>query len=94
MQAGLKNAYDSIKAFSETDFTEDLKKFDIPTLVMHGEDDQIVPVKDSAKKSAKLIKGAVEIYYPGFPHGLTATHAEIVNRDLLAFIQQGKRQVA
>ena len=92
MQAGLKNAYDSIKAFSETDFTEDLKKFDIPTLVMHGEDDQIVPVKDSAKKSAQLIKGAVEIYYPGLPHGLTATHADIVNRDLLAFIQQGKRQ--
>jgi non-heme chloroperoxidase len=94
MQAGLKNAYDSIKAFSETDFTEDLKKFDIPTLVMHGEDDQIVPVKDSAKKSAKLIKGAVEIYYPGLPHGLTATHADIVNRDLLAFIQQGQRKVA
>ena len=67
MQAGLKNAYDSIKAFSETDFTEDLKKFDIPTLVMHGEDDQIVPVKDSGKKSAKLIKGAVEICYPGLP---------------------------
>ena len=57
MQAGLKNAYDSIKAFSETDFTEDLKKFDVTTLVMHGEDDQIVPVKDSAKKSARLIKG-------------------------------------
>jgi non-heme chloroperoxidase len=94
MQAGLKNSYDSIKAFSETDFTEDLKKFDVPTLVMHGEDDQIVPVKDSAKKSAKLIKGAVEIYYPGLPHGLTATHADIVNRDLLAFIQQGKRKVA
>jgi non-heme chloroperoxidase len=94
MQAGLKNAYDSIKAFSETDFTEDLKKFDIPTLVMHGEDDQIVPVKDSAKKSAKLIKGAAEIYYPGLPHGLTATHADLVNRDLLAFCQQGKRNVA
>ncbi len=94
MQAGLKNAYDSIKAFSETDFTEDLKKFDIPTLVMHGEDDQIVPVKDSAKKSARLIKGAVEIYYPGLPHGLTATHADLVNRDLLAFCQQGKRMVA
>jgi non-heme chloroperoxidase len=85
MQAGLKNAYDSIKAFSETDFTEDLKKFDIPSLVMHGEDDQIVPVKESAKKSAQLIKGAAEIYYPGLPHGLTATHADIVNRDLLAF---------
>ena len=76
MQAGLKNAYESIKAFSETDFTEDLKKFDVPTLVMHGEDDQIVPVKESAKKSAKLIKGAAEIYYPGLPHGLTATHAD------------------
>ena len=94
MQAGLENAYDSIKAFSETDFTEDLRKFDIPTLVMHGEDDQIVPVKDSAKKSAKLIKGAAEIYYPGLSHGLTATHPDLVNRDLLAFIQQDKRQVA
>src|SRR5215475_6897130 len=91
MQAGLKNAYDSIKAFSETDFTEDLKKFDIPTLVMHGEDDQIVPVKDSARKSAKLINGAAEIYYPGLSHGLTGTHPDLVNRDLLAFIKQGKR---
>jgi non-heme chloroperoxidase len=87
MQSGLKNAYESIKAFSETDFTEDLKKFDIPTLVLHGEDDQIVPVKDSAKKSAKLIKGAKEIYYPGAPHGLTATHQDQVNADLLAFIE-------
>jgi non-heme chloroperoxidase len=94
MQAGLKNAYESIKAFSETDFTEDLKKFDIPTLVMHGEDDQIVPVKDSAKKSAKLIKGAAEIYYPGLSHGLTATHPDLVNRDLLAFCQQDVRKVA
>ena len=94
MQAGLKNSYDSIKAFSETDFTEDLKKFDVPTLVMHGEDDQIVPVKDSGKKSARLIKGSVEIYYPGLSHGLIATHPDLVNRDLLAFIQQGKRQVA
>ena len=87
MQAGLKNAYDSIKAFSETDFTDDLKKFDVPTLVMHGEDDQIVPVKDSGKKSAKQIRGAVEIYYPGAPHGLTATHQEQVNSDLLAFLR-------
>jgi len=94
MQAGARGAYDSVKAFSETDFTEDLKKFDVPTLVMHGEDDQIVPVKDSAKKSAKLIKAAAEIYYPGLPHGLTATHADLVNRDLLAFCKQGKRQVA
>jgi non-heme chloroperoxidase len=87
MQAGLKNSYDSIKAFSETDFTEDLKKFDVPTLVMHGEDDQVVPVKNSARKSAKLIKDAKEIYYPGLPHGLTATHPDLVNRDLLAFIR-------
>jgi len=88
MQAGLKNAYDSIKAFSETDQTEDLKKFDVPTLVMHGEDDQIVPVKDSAKKSARLIRGAKEIYYPGAPHGLTATLQDKVNADLLEFLKQ------
>src|SRR5262245_6540693 len=94
MQSGLKSAYESIKAFSETDFTQDLKKFEVPTLVMHGEDDQIVPVKDSAKKSARLIRGAKEIYYPGLSHGLIATHPKLVNRDLLAFIQQGKRQVA
>jgi len=87
MQAGAKNAYESVKAFSETDFTEDLKKFDVPTLVLHGEDDQIVPVKDSAKKSARLIKGAKEIYYPGAPHGLTATHRDRVNTDLLGFIK-------
>jgi non-heme chloroperoxidase len=87
MQSGLLNAYASIRAFSETDFTEDLKKFDIPTLVLHGEDDQIVPVHDSARKSAKLIKGAKEIYYPGAPHGMTATHQDKVNADLLAFIK-------
>lgn len=87
MQAGLKNAYESIKAFSETDFTEDLKKIDVPALVLHGEDDQIVPVKDSAKKSAKLIKGAKEIYYPGAPHGITATHQDRVNFDLLEFLR-------
>jgi non-heme chloroperoxidase len=87
MQAGLKNAYESIKAFSETDFTEDLKKIDVPTLVMHGEDDQIVPVKDAAVKSARLIKGAKEIYYPGAPHGLTATLQDQVNADLLAFLR-------
>jgi non-heme chloroperoxidase len=87
MQAGLKNAYESIKAFSETDQTEDLKKFDVPTLVLHGEDDQIVPVKDSAKKSARVIRGAKEIYYPGAPHGLTATHQDQVNADLLAFLK-------
>jgi non-heme chloroperoxidase len=94
MQAGAKNAYESIKAFSETDFTEDLKKFDVPALVLHGEDDQIVPIKDSAKKSAKLIKGAKEIYYPGAPHGLTATHQDQVNADLLAFIGKKEKQKA
>jgi non-heme chloroperoxidase len=87
MQAGLKNAYESVKAFSETDFTEDLKKIDVPTLVMHGEDDQIVPVKDSAVKSARLIRGAKEIYYPGAPHGITATLEDQVNADLLAFLR-------
>jgi len=94
MQAGLLNAYESIKAFSETDFTEDLEKFDVPTLVMHGEDDQIVPVHDSAKKSARLIKGAQEIYYPGRPHGLTATHQDEVNADMLKFLRsvhQGRK---
>jgi non-heme chloroperoxidase len=87
MQAGAKNAYESVKAFSETDFTEDLKKIDVPTLVMHGEDDQIVPVHDSARKSARLIRGAKEIYYPGAPHGLTATHQDQVNAELLAFLR-------
>jgi non-heme chloroperoxidase len=87
MKAGLKNAYESIKAFSETDFTDDLKKIDVPTLVIHGEDDQIVPVKNSAIKSARLIRGAKEIYYPGAPHGLTATHNDQVNADLLAFLR-------
>ena len=87
MQAGLKNAYESIKAFSETDFSEDLGKFDVPTLVLHGEDDQIVPVRNSARKSARLIKGAKDIYYPGAPHGITATHQDQVNAELLAFLQ-------
>ena len=68
MQSGLKNAYESIKAFSETDFTDDLRKFDVPTLMLHGEDDQIVPVKDSAVKSARLIEGAKDVYYPDAPH--------------------------
>jgi non-heme chloroperoxidase len=87
MQAGIKNAYECIKAFSETDFTEDLKKFDVPTLLIHGEDDQIVPVNDSARKSARLIKGAKDIYYPGAAHGITATLQDEVNADLLAFLQ-------
>jgi len=87
MQGGVKNLYDSIKAFSETDFHEDLKKFDVPTLIMHGEDDQIVPINISGKRSVKLIKGAKEVFYPGLPHGLTATNADQVNADLLKFLQ-------
>ena len=87
MQSGFPAAYDCIKAFSETDFTGDLKEIDVPTLVLHGEDDQIVPVNDSARKSARLIKGAKDIYYPGAPHGLTATHQDRVNADLLAFLK-------
>jgi non-heme chloroperoxidase len=87
MQSGLKSAYECIKAFSETDFTEDLRKFDVPTLVLHGEDDQIVPVRDSAQKSARIIPGAKDIYYPGAPHGITATHQDQVNAELLAFLR-------
>ena len=87
MQGGIKGEYDCIKAFSETDFTEDLKKFDVPTLVLHGEDDQVVPVHDSARKSARLIRNAQAIYYPGAPHGITATHADQINADLLAFLR-------
>jgi len=97
MQGGLKNVYDSIKAFSETDFHEDLKKFDVPTLVMHGEDDQIVPIDISGRRSAKLIKGAKELFYPDLPHGLTATNADQVNADLLKFlksVQQARRASA
>ena len=94
MQGGLHSSYDCVKAFSETEFHDDLKKFDVPTLLMHGEDDQIVPINLSSRKSARLIKGVAEIYYPGLPHGLTGTHPDVVNRDLLAFCQQGQRKVA
>jgi len=94
MQSGLKNAYESIKAFSETDFTEDLKKFDVPTLVLHGEDDQIVPVQNSARKSAQLIKGAKDIYFPGPPHHIIAKHQDQINAELLAFIKEEQFRVA
>ena len=87
MQAGLKGAFESIKAFSETDFTGDLRVMDMPTLVMHGEDDQIVPVHDAGKKSARILKNSQEIYYPGAPHGMTATLQDQVNADLLTFIR-------
>ena len=87
MQVGLKNAYECIKAFSETDFTQDLKAFDVPTLILHGEDDQIVPVHDTGKKAERLIKDVRAIYYPAAPHGLTVTHRDQVNADLLAFLR-------
>ena len=87
MQVGLKGAYDCIKAFSETDLTEDIKGIDIPTLVLHGDDDQIVPIADSALLSSKLIKTATLKVYPGAPHGLMVTHKDKLNNDLLAFIQ-------
>lgn len=88
MMCGIKAAYDCIQAFSETDFTEDLKRFDIPTLIMHGDDDQVVPIGASAMLSAKLVKGATLKVYPGFPHGMATTHAAEINADLLEFIKQ------
>jgi non-heme chloroperoxidase len=87
MQAGHKNTYDCIKAFSETDFTEDLNKFDVPTLIIHGDDDQVVPIETSAKMAAKLIKNATLKVYPGAPHGLITTHKDQVNADLLTFLK-------
>jgi non-heme chloroperoxidase len=87
MASGFKGVLDCIKAFSETDFTEDLKKFDVPTLIIHGDDDQIVPIADTAKLSAKLIQGATLKVYKGASHGLCSTHKDQVNADLLAFIR-------
>ena len=87
MQCGFKGAVDCIKAFSETDFTEDLKKFDIPTLILHGDDDQIVPIGASALLSSKLVKKATLKIYPGAPHGLMDTHRDDINADLLAFLK-------
>jgi non-heme chloroperoxidase len=86
MQAGHKNALDCIKAFSETDFTQDLKKFDVPTLIIHGDDDQIVPIDAAGRASAKIVKNATFKVYPGAPHGLADTHKEQLNADLLAFV--------
>jgi non-heme chloroperoxidase len=87
MQAGLNGVFDCIKAFSETNFTEDLKKFDKPTLILHGDDDQIVPIGTSALLSAKIIKDATLKIYPGAPHGICSTHKDQVNADLLAFFK-------
>jgi non-heme chloroperoxidase len=91
--AGLPASYLGIKAFSETDFNEDLKKFDVPTLILHGDDDQVVPVNITALRSAKIIKNAVLKVYPGYPHGMSQTHKDVINNDLLAFIQ-GKELAA
>ena len=87
MMGGAKAHYDCVKAFSETDFTEDLKKIDVPTLVMHGTDDQIVPIADSAPLAVKLLKKGTLKTYDGFPHGMATTHADVINADLLAFVK-------
>ena len=87
MQGGLKNEFDCIKAFSETDFTEDLKKFSMPTLILHGDDDQIVPIGAAALRSAKLVRNATLRIYPGAPHGIAYTHQDQLNADLLAFLK-------
>jgi non-heme chloroperoxidase len=87
MQGGLKGQFDCIKVFSETDLTEDLKRFDVPTLIIHGDDDQIVPIADSAYLATKLVKGSTLKVYPGGPHGVAATHTDQLNADLLAFIK-------
>ena len=94
MQACLPAAYDCVKAFSETDFTEDLKRFDVPTLVIHGDDDQVVPIAASGLRSSKMIKGALLKTYPGAPHGLMTTHQQRFNADLLEFAQQRARAAA
>ena len=87
MQGGHHNTYESIKAFSETDFTEDLKKIDVPTLIVHGDDDQIVPIDAAGRASARLIGNSRLVVYPGAPHGLPETHRDRLNADLLAFLR-------
>ena len=94
MLCGLKAAYDCIKAFSETDFTEDLKKIDVPTLFLHGDDDQIVPIADSAMLSVKLVKGATLKVIPGAPHGMCSTRKDEINAELFAFFTQTKESAA
>jgi len=91
MMGSIKAQYDCVKAFSETDFTADLEKIDVPTLVLHGDDDQIVPIADSALLTAKLVKNASLKVYPGLPHGMCTTHADVINPDLLAFFQSVAR---
>jgi non-heme chloroperoxidase len=91
MMCGMPAAYFCIKAFSETDQYEDLKKFDVPTLVLHGDDDQIVPIANSGLLTAKLVQGATLRVYKGAPHGMCTTHKDQVNEDLLAFIKSGAK---
>lgn len=87
MMGGAKAHYDGVKAFSETDFTEDLKAIEVPTLILHGDDDQVVPIVDSAHKAIKLLKNGQLKVYPGYPHGMATVHADVINADLLAFIE-------
>ena len=94
MLCGYPAAYECIKAFSETDLTEDLKKIDVPTFIMHGDDDQIVPIGASALLSSKIVKNATLKVYPGFPHGMCSTHKDVVNADLLAFLKGEKTAAA
>ena len=94
MLGGVKPQYDCIKAFSETDFNEDLKKFDVPTLILHGDDDQIVPIGSAALMSSKIVKGAELKIYQGFPHGMPIIHADRINADLLAFIKKNSQEKA
>jgi non-heme chloroperoxidase len=94
MLCGFSAAYDCIKAFSETDFTEDLKKFDVPTLILHGDDDQIVPIVAAGLLSSKLVKGATLKVYPGFPHGMCSTQKDQINADLLAFFKRSGQVAA
>lgn len=94
MLCGIKAAYDCIKQFSETDFTEDLKKFDVPTLILHGDADQIVPIGASALLSAKIVKGAVLKVYPGLPHGMCSTNKDEINTELYAFFERGAQAAA
>ena len=94
MMAGHKAVYDCIKAFSETDFTEDLKKFNVPTLILHGDDDQIVPIGASALLSSKLVKGATLKVIPGAPHGMCSTLKDLINAELLSFLQRSQQASA
>ena len=94
MLASHKAVYDCIKAFSETDFTEDLKKFDVPTLILHGDDDQIVPIGAAAHQSSKIVKHAKLKVYPGFPHGMCSTQKDRINSDLYGFVSSAAEAAA